>query len=53
MSFERGLMGNVHNRMLQSCVTLVRGLTCLKKTRKTLGYIEIIVFEIPPWEVKP
>ena len=52
MSFERVLMGNVYNRMLQAYVTL-RGLTCLKKTCKTLGYMEIIVFEIPPGGVKP
>ena len=47
MSFKRFLMGNIRNRMLQACVTLVRGLTCLKKICKTLGYMEIIVFKIP------
>ena len=46
-------MSNVYNRMLQAYVTLVRGLTCLKKTCKTLGYMEIIVLEIPPGGVKP
>ena len=32
--------------------TLVGGLTCFKKTCKTLGYIQIIVCEIPPGEGK-
>ena len=48
MSFERIVMGNLRNRMLQAYMTLVRGLTCFQKTCKTLGYMEIIVFEIPP-----
>ena len=46
-------MGNVNNMMLQSYVTLAGGLTCFKKTCKTFGYIEIIVFNASPWGSKP
>ena len=53
MSFEEFLMVNIRNRMLQAYMTLVRGLTCLKKTCETLGCMEIIVFKIPPGEEKP
>ena len=44
MSFERFLVGNIRNRMLQASVTLVTNM--FQKTCKTLGYIEIIVSEI-------
>ena len=48
MLFEKFVMGNIRNRMLQAYMTPVRGLTRLNKTCKTLSYMEIIVFEIPP-----
>ena len=53
MSFERFLKGYISNRMLQAYVTLVRELTSFKKTCTTLGYMEIIVFEIRPGGAKP
>ena len=48
MFFEKLLMGNIRNRMLQAYMTLVRGLTRLNKTCKTFSYMEIIVLKIPP-----
>ena len=48
MPFERFLVGNIRNRMLQAYATLVRGLTCLKQTYIALGFMKIIVCEIPP-----
>ena len=37
MTFERFLMGNILNSMLQAYETLVRGLTCLKKLVRLYG----------------
>ena len=44
----RVLVGYIRYCMLHSNATLYRGLTCLKKTSKTLFYMKIIVCKIPP-----
>ena len=48
MSFERFLMGNMSKTMSEAYVTLVRWADLFQKPCKTLGYMEIIVFEIAP-----
>ena len=47
-------MGNIHNRMLQASVhdTCQRA-NKFQETFKILGYMEIIVFKIPPGGAKP
>ena len=39
--------------MFQAYVKFFRGLTYFKKTCKTLGYMKIVVSEIPPEGAKP
>ena len=48
MPFERFLVGSIRNWMSQAYATLFRGLTCLKQTCITLGFMKIIACKIPP-----
>ena len=39
-------VGNVRNSMLHDYATFYKGLTCFKKTSKTLGYMKVMVYAI-------